>query len=119
MFIPAATSVTTVMVFKTDFYTVKDTGEVRASVQAVSAIPAGANGNAKGFELTEYMAEASVIDQIDFSNGPVLCKFEAEVRPITNRFGKTTNTQVFTKLIQEQPQRSAHQPQVKTEPAKA
>lgn len=66
---------------------------MRASVQAVSAIPAGANGNAKGFELTEYMAEASVIDQIDFSNGPVLCKFEAEVRPITNRFGKTTNTQ--------------------------
>lgn len=119
MFIPAATSITTLMVFKTDFYTMKDTGEVRASVQAVSAIPAGANGNAKGFELTEYMADASVVDQIDFSNGPVLCKFEADVRPITNKYGRTTNTQMLVKLIQEQPQRQAHQPQVKTEPAKA
>ena len=117
--IPSATAVTSLFVVKTDHYTNKETGEVRASVQAVSAIPVGANGNAKGFELTEYMAEASVIDQIDFSNGPVLCKFEAEVRPITNRFGKTTNTQVFTKLIQEQPQRQAQQPHVKTEPAKA
>lgn len=119
MFIPAATSITTLLVFKTDFYTMKATGEVRASVQAVSAIPAGANGNAKGFELTEYMADASVVDQIDFSNGPVLCKFEADVRPITNKYGRTTNTQMLVKLIQEQPQRPVHQPQVKTEPAKA
>lgn len=35
--IPAATSITSLFVIKTDFYTNKDTGEVRASVQALFA----------------------------------------------------------------------------------
>lgn len=103
--IPSAASITTLFVIKTDFYMVKDTGEVRASVQAISPIPAGVPGNGKGFEVTEYAADASVLEHIDFTNGPVLCKFESVLRPITNRFGKTTNTQVLTKLIQDQPLR--------------
>ncbi|SFL30438.1 hypothetical protein [Azotobacter beijerinckii] len=112
--IPSAASITTLFVIKTDFYMVKDTGEVRASVQAISPIPAGVTGNGKGFEVTEYAADASVLEHIDFANGPVLCKFESVLRPITNRFGKTTNTQVLTKLIQDQPLRqSAPAPVVK------
>lgn len=102
--IPTATSLTALFVTKTDFYVVKDTGEVRASVQALSPIPAGANGNARGYEITEYSADASVLDQIDLSRGPVVYKFESVVRPITNRFGKTTNTQVLTKVVQDQSQ---------------
>lgn len=103
--IPAATSITSLFVIKTDFYTNKDTGEVRASVQALSPIPEGANGNGKGFEVTEYAADASVLDAIDLTQGPVACKFESQIRPLTNRFGKTTNTQVLTKALIDQPQR--------------
>ena len=113
--IPAATSITTLFVIKTDFYTNKDTGEVRASVQALSPIPEGANGNGKGFEVTEYAADASVLDAIDLGNGPAAFKFESQIRPITNRFNKTTNTQVLTKVFNDQPQRQ--QPQQPSKPA--
>lgn len=100
--IPAATSITSLFVIKTDFYTNKDTGEVRASVQALSPIPAGASGNAKGFEVTEYPADASVLDVIDLAQGPVAMRFESQIRPLTNRFGKTTNTQWLTGVLPEQ-----------------
>ena len=113
--IPAATSITSLFVIKTDFYTNKETGEVRASVQALSPIPEGANGNGKGYEVTEYAADASVLDAIDLSNGPTSLKFESQIRPITNRFGKTTNTQVLTKVLVEQAQRQ--QPQQPNKPA--
>lgn len=113
--IPAATSITSLFVIKTDFYTNKETGEVRASVQALSPIPHGANGNGKGYEVTEYAADASVLDAIDLSNGPTSLKFESQIRPITNRFGKTTNTQVLTKVLNDQPQRQ--QPQQPNKPA--
>lgn len=108
--IPSATSITALFVTKTDFYVVKDTGEVRASVQALSPIPQGATGNARGYEITEYSADASILEQIDLSRGPVVYKFESVIRPITNRFGKTTNTQVLTKVVQDQPTRSATAP---------
>jgi hypothetical protein len=107
--IPSATAITSLFVVKTDHYTNKDTGEVRASVQALSPIPQGVNGNAKGFELTEYMADASILEHIDLTNGPIICRFETVIRPITNRFGKTTNTQALVKIIQDQP-RSQHKP---------
>ena len=113
--IPAATSITSLFVIKTDFYTNKETGEVRASVQALSPIPEGANGNGKGYEVTEYAADASVLDAIDLSNGPTSLKFESQIRPITNRFGKTTNTQVLTKVLVEQAQRQ--QPQQPNKPS--
>ena len=113
--IPAATSITSLFVIKTDFYTNKETGEVRASVQALSPIPEGANGNGKGYEVTEYAADASVLDAIDLSSGPTSLKFESQIRPITNRFGKTTNTQVLTKALVEQAQRQ--QPQQPNKPA--
>lgn len=116
--IPAATSITSLFVIKTDFYTNKDTGEVRASVQALSPIPEGANGNGKGFEVTEYMADASVLAAIDLTQGPVAYKFESQIRPITNRFGKITNTQVLTKALVEQAQRQQpQQPQQSSKPA--
>lgn len=105
--IPSATSTTALFVIKTDWYAVKDTGEVRASVQALSPIPEGATGNARGYEITEFPADASILEHIDLSRGPVVCKFESVVRPITNRFGKTTNTQVLTKVVQDQPTRPA------------
>lgn len=108
--IPSATSITALFVTKTDFYVVKDTGEVRASVQALSPIPESATGNARGYEITEYSADASILEQIDLSRGPVVYKFESVIRPITNRFGKTTNTQVLTKIVQDQPTRSATAP---------
>ena len=109
--IPAATSITSLFVIKKDFYTVKDTGEIRANVQALSPIPAGSNGNAEGFEVTEYAADASCLDQIDLSQGPVALTFESQIRPITNRFGRTTNTQMLVKVVTAQPQqRPAAQP---------
>lgn len=111
--IPAATSITQLFVIKTDFYTNRDTGEVRASVQALSPIPQGVNGNAKGYEVTEYAADSSVLDAIDLSQGPAVAKFESQIRPITNRFGKTTNTQVLTKVINDQ----SRQPQQPNKPA--
>lgn len=105
--IPAATSITSLFVIKKDFYTVKDTGEVRANVQALSPIPAGSNGNAQGFEVTEYAADASCLEQIDLSEGPVALTFESQIRPITNRFGRTTNTQMLVKVVSTQPQATA------------
>jgi len=101
--IPAATSITSLFVIKKDFYTVKDSGEVRANVQALSPIPAGSNGNAQGFEVTEYAADASCLEQIDLSEGPVALTFESQIRPITNRFGRTTNTQMLVKVVSSQP----------------
>lgn len=105
--IPAATSLVQLFVIKTDWYANKETGEVRASVQALSPIPADAFGNAQGFEVTEYSADKTVLDQVNLSNGPAIFKFEAVVRPITNRFGKTTNTQFLTAVL---PDRAANQP---------
>ena len=108
--IPSATSITSLFVTKTDFYTNKTSGEVRASVQALSPIPEGVNGNGRGYELTEYNADASVLDQINFDNGPAVFKFESQIRPTTDRFGRTTNTQVLTRLIEDAPvQRNAQQ----------
>lgn len=112
--IPAATSITSLFVTKTDYYTKKDTGEVMATIQALSPIPAGAQGNAKGFEVTEYRADASVLDQVDLTQGPVVVKFESQVRPVTDRFGRTTNTQVLTKVINDHQQRQATQQQGKS-----
>lgn len=105
--IPAATSITSLFVTKKSFYTVKDTGEVRANVQALSPIPVGAYGNAEGFEVTEYAADASCLDQIDLSQGPVSLTFESQIRPITDRFGRTTNTQTLVKVLSGQPQQAA------------
>ncbi|MDH1669509.1 DNA-binding protein [Stutzerimonas stutzeri] len=120
--IPAATSITSLFVIKKDFYTVKDTGEIRANVQALSPIPAGSNGNAEGFEVTEYAADAACLDQIDLSQGPVALTFESQIRPITNRFGRTTNTQMLVKVVTAQPQQrpAAQQPpQSSVKPADA
>ena len=78
-----------------------------ATVQALSPIPTGAQGNAKGYEVTEYRADASVLDQVDLTQGPVSVKFESQIRPVTDRFGRTTNTQVLTKVIVDQQQRQA------------
>lgn len=109
--IPAATSITSLFVTKTDFYVVKDTGEVRANIQALSPIPQDARGNGKGYELTEYPADASVLESINFDNGPGVFKFESQIRPTTDRFGRTTNTQVLTRLIDDTPApRPAQQP---------
>lgn len=101
--IPAATSITALFVTKTDFYTKKETGEIRASVQVLSPIPADAFGNGRGYELTEFPADPSVLEAIDFSNGPAVYKFESQIRPTTDRFGRTTNTQVLTRLIEDAP----------------
>ncbi|MCQ4306349.1 DNA-binding protein [Stutzerimonas frequens] len=109
--IPAATSITSLFVIKKDHYTNKDTGEVRANIQALSPIPAGSNGNAEGFEVTEYAADAGCLDHIDLSQGPVALTFESQIRPITNRFGRTTNTQVLVKVVSSQPQQRPAQPQ--------
>lgn len=120
--IPAATSITSLFVIKKDFYTVKDTGEIRANVQALSPIPVGSNGNAEGFEVTEYAADASCLDQIDLSQGPVALTFESQIRPITNRFGRTTNTQMLVKVVTGQPQQrpaAQQSPQSSAKPADA
>lgn len=117
--IPSASSKTSLFVVKTDFYTKKDTGEVRASVQALSPIPAGVNGNGKGFELTEFNADASVLDSIDLTNGPAVYEFECAIRPITNRFGQTTNTQVLVRVVDDKPaQRTAQDSRPVQQPAK-
>lgn len=116
--IPAATSITSLFVIKKDFYTVKDTGEIRANVQALSPIPAGSNGNAEGFEVTEYPADAACLDQIDLSQGPVALTFESQIRPITNRFGRTTNTQMLVKVVTAQPQQRPAAQQLQQSSAK-
>lgn len=115
--IPAATSVTSLFVTKKSFYTVKDTGEVRANVQALSPIPAGAYGNAEGFEVTEYAADASCLDQIDLTQGPVSLTFESQIRPITDRYGRTTNTQTLIRVVPQPGQ--AAQPQSAAQPRPA
>lgn len=86
-------------VTKTDTYTSTKTGEIYASVQAISPIPEGARGNAKGFEISEYNIEPTLLDAIVFTGSPVLCKFGSVVRPTQDRFGRTTNTQVLTELL--------------------
>lgn len=98
--IPAASSITTLFVIKTDFYTKKDTGEIVANIQALSPIPEGA-GNGKGFEVTEYRADASILEHVDVTEKPSLYKFESQIRPVTDRFGRTTNTQVLTNVLQD------------------
>lgn len=103
--IPAATSVTSLFVTKLSWYAKKDTGEVMATIQALSPIPAG-NGNSFGYEVTEYRADSSIIEHIKLDNGPAIYKFESQIRPVTDRFGRTTNTQVLTSVILEQAQRT-------------
>ena len=48
-----------------------------------------------------------------------MVKFESQVRPVTDRFGRTTNTQVLTKVIPDQPQRQAASQAAKPEAPKA
>ncbi|OWP36624.1 DNA-binding protein [Pseudomonas nitroreducens] len=86
-------------VTKTDTYTSTKSGEIFASVQAISPIPETARGNAKGFEISEYNVEPTLLDSIIFEGAPVLCKFASVVRPTQDRFGRTTNTQVLTELL--------------------
>ena len=86
-------------VTKTDHYTSKTTGEIYATVQSIAPIPDGARGNAKGFEISEYSIEPTLLDGIVFAGAPVLCKFASVVRPTQDRFGRTTNTQFLTELL--------------------
>ncbi|MCY1277699.1 hypothetical protein D9M69_552880 [compost metagenome] len=86
-------------VTQTDTYTSKTSGEIFASVQAISPIPEGARGQAKGFEITQYDVEPTLLDGIVFNGSPVLCKFASVVRPTKDRFGNTKNTQVLTELL--------------------
>ncbi|OQR37011.1 DNA-binding protein [Pseudomonas sp. T] len=86
-------------VIQTDTFTSKTSGEIYASVQAISPIPDGARGNAKGFEITQYDIEPTLLDAIVFEGSPVLCKFATVVRPTKDRFGNTKNTQVLTELL--------------------
>ncbi len=79
-------------VTKTDTYTSTKTGEIYASVQSIAPIPEGARGNAKGFEISEYNIEPTLLDAIVFEGQPVLCKFASVVRPTQDRFGRITNT---------------------------
>ncbi len=115
--IPAATSVTSLFVTRKSFYTVKDTGEIRANVQALSPIPAGSYGNAEGYEVTEYAADAACLDQIDLTQGPVSMTFESQIRPITDRYGRTTNTQTLIRVVPQPGQ--AVQPQTASQPRPA
>ena len=48
-------------VTKTDTYTSTKTGEIYASVQSIAPIPEGARGNAKGFEISEYNIEPTLL----------------------------------------------------------
>lgn len=73
-------------VTKTDTYTSTKTGEIYASVQSIAPIPEGARGNAKGFEISEYNIEPTLLDAIVFEGQPVLCKFASVVRPTQDRF---------------------------------
>src|SRR5690606_36147650 len=99
----------TLFVTKTDWYAKKDSGEVRASIQALSPIPQGTPGNARGFELTEFAADPGVLDQIDHDKLPCLVTFQTVVRTMQNRFGGTSNTQVLMAVVPENNQRQ--QPQ--------
>ena len=73
-------------VTKTDTYTSTKTGEIYASVQSIAPIPEGARGNAKGFEISEYNIEPTLLDAIVFEGQPVLCKFASVVRPTQDRW---------------------------------
>jgi len=95
-----AKSITEIWVTKTDTYTSTKTGEIYANVQAISAIPPGSRGNAKGFEITEYPIEPTLLDEIVFKGSPVRCKFASVVRPTQDRFGRVTNTQVLVELLE-------------------
>ena len=86
-------------VTQTDTFTSKTSGEIFASVQAISPIPEGARGNARGFEITQYDIEPTLLDGIVFEGSPALCKFATVVRPTKDRFGNTKNTQVLTELL--------------------
>ncbi len=90
-------------VTKTDTYTSKTTGEEYANIQAIGPIPDGARGNAKGFEITEYSCEPSILPKVVFEGSPVFCKFKSVVRPNKDRFGNITNVQVLTELVEDAP----------------
>ncbi|MCP1643001.1 hypothetical protein J2T41_002620 [Pseudomonas citronellolis] len=96
----SAGGVVELWVTQTDSYTSKTSGEIFASVQAISAIPEGARGNARGFEITQYDIEPTLLDGIAFQGQPLRCKFSTVVRPTKDRFGNTKNTQVLTDLLE-------------------
>lgn len=95
----SAGGVVELWVTKTDHYTSKTTGEIYATVQSIAPIPDGARGNAKGFEISEYTIEPTLLDGIVFKGEPLLCKFASVVRPTKDRFGNITNTQVLVELL--------------------
>jgi hypothetical protein len=95
----SAGGVVELWVTKTDHYTSKTTGEIYATVQSIAPIPEGARGNAKGFEISEYSIEPTLLDGIVFQGEPLLCKFASVVRPTKDRFGNITNTQVLVELL--------------------
>lgn len=95
----SAGGVVELWVTKTDHYTSKTTGEIYATVQSIAPIPEGARGNAKGFEISEYSIEPTLLDGIVFEGQPLLCKFASVVRPTKDRFGNITNTQVLVELL--------------------
>lgn len=111
-----AKSITEIWVTKTDTYTSTKTDEIYADVQAISAIPEGARGNAKGFEITEYPVEPTLLDEIVFNGAPLRCKFASVVRPTQDRFGRVTNTQVLVELLEVDGKPSAKPPPVSRSP---
>lgn len=113
-FIPSAKSKLSLFVINKDFYVKKETAEMRVSIQAL--VPAGsARPNKKGFSVTEYTAEPSVYEALDFSHGPMLVEFEAEPRESRNGFGNTTNTEHLVAVLSIPDQRPAQSQQ---QPAK-
>ncbi|TRX75647.1 DNA-binding protein [Pseudomonas mangiferae] len=115
--IPAAKATLEVLVVQTDFYTKKDTGEIFASLQGFSPIPKGSKErpNARGFEFTGYACDPSVLEEIDFANGPVKMKFETAVRPTRDQYGRIENKQVIVAVVHES---SAPRPAASTAPNK-
>lgn len=92
--IPSAKSKLSLFVINKDFYTKKDTGEMRVSIQVL--VPAGSSRpNKNGYSVAEYTAEPAVYEALPdiTESGPILVDFEAEPRESRNGFGNTTNTE--------------------------
>lgn len=103
--IPTAKATLEVLVVQTDWYAKKDTGEVFASLQGFSPIPAGSKErpNARGFEFTGYACDPAILEEIDFARGPVKMKFETAVRPTRDQFGRIENKQVIVSVVRDEP----------------
>lgn len=103
--IPTAKATLEILVVQTDWYAKKDTGEVFASLQGFSPIPAASKErpNARGFEFTGYACDPNVLEQIDFTRGPVKMKFETAVRPTRDQYGRIENKQVIVAIVDDQP----------------